>query len=239
MCIYCNLVLVVLVVALNSQAHAGRIIGGHESAEHSRPYMVYVKGYDVNDEPFTCGGFLVREDFVMTAAHCKAKFYYVCFGMNRLDDNRTKCSSVKKDFQHKDYNNKTLTNDIMLLKLSNRAAKKIKRMKPIAMADKADNSPKMCLVIGWGITDNGKTSSKLMEVNVTLTDDEMCTEEKAFYSKGKKGPAGGDSGGPLVCENGKAYGVISGNLEDLTKYTKIPEYMDWIKEVMQPKSALD
>uniref|UniRef100_A0A3Q2FTP0 Peptidase S1 domain-containing protein n=1 Tax=Cyprinodon variegatus TaxID=28743 RepID=A0A3Q2FTP0_CYPVA len=74
MCIYCNLVLVVLVLALNSQ---GEIIGGHESENKSRPYMVYVEGYDENNDGnnvnFTCGGFLVREDFVMTAAHCKAK----------------------------------------------------------------------------------------------------------------------------------------------------------------------
>ncbi|XP_038136679.1 granzyme B-like [Cyprinodon tularosa] len=252
MFIYCNLVLVVLVLALNSQvtavidghsvldsihfkcqtAHAGRIIVVHKSAEHSRLYMVHVEGYDEEKGNFTCGGFLVSEDFVMTAAHCKAESYNVCFGMNSLDDKRMKCSSVKEHFPHKDYKEETLTNDIMLLKLSKRAAKEI--INPIAMADKADNSPKMCLVIGWGRTEYNKISSKLMEVNVTLTDDEMCPEEKDFCSKGKKGPAEGDNGGPLVCENGKAYGVISGQLEDLTKYTKIPEYMDWIKEVMQP-----
>ncbi len=43
------------------------IVGGIDSVPHSRPYMVYIRD-KISKQ--TCGGFLVREDYVMTAAHC-------------------------------------------------------------------------------------------------------------------------------------------------------------------------
>ena len=48
---------------------SGKIIGGHEAEPHSRPYMAFLQ-FKTSGKPNHCGGFLVREDFVLTAAHC-------------------------------------------------------------------------------------------------------------------------------------------------------------------------
>uniref|UniRef100_A0A3Q0T320 Peptidase S1 domain-containing protein n=1 Tax=Amphilophus citrinellus TaxID=61819 RepID=A0A3Q0T320_AMPCI len=53
--------------------HSGKIVGGHEAVPHSRPYMVLLKRHMSNGQIKYCGGFLLNEDFVMTAAHCQAK----------------------------------------------------------------------------------------------------------------------------------------------------------------------
>uniref|UniRef100_A0A5F9DG21 Granzyme H n=1 Tax=Oryctolagus cuniculus TaxID=9986 RepID=A0A5F9DG21_RABIT len=61
--------LLLLAFFLPPWAEAGEIIGGHEAKPHSRPYMAYLQ-YWKDNRKRTCGGFLVREDFVLTAAHC-------------------------------------------------------------------------------------------------------------------------------------------------------------------------
>uniref|UniRef100_A0A3Q0TB97 Peptidase S1 domain-containing protein n=1 Tax=Amphilophus citrinellus TaxID=61819 RepID=A0A3Q0TB97_AMPCI len=51
--------------------HSGKIVGGHEAVPHSRPYMVLLERHMSNGQIKYCGGFLLNEDFVMTAAHCQ------------------------------------------------------------------------------------------------------------------------------------------------------------------------
>uniref|UniRef100_A0A8C3H9I2 Peptidase S1 domain-containing protein n=1 Tax=Chrysemys picta bellii TaxID=8478 RepID=A0A8C3H9I2_CHRPI len=46
------------------------IIGGQEARPHSRPYMAFVKIEKGGNQRSKCGGFLIREDVVVTAAHC-------------------------------------------------------------------------------------------------------------------------------------------------------------------------
>ncbi|XP_032427005.1 granzyme G-like [Xiphophorus hellerii] len=236
MFIYCDLAALVLVLTFYRQAHAGKIIGGREAAPHSRPYMALLTCRADNGSETYCGGVLVSEYFVITAAHCKAKSYEVCLGLHSYGKNSS-CLSVEQDFPHKNYDNKYYTNDIMLLKLSTKAIFD-KNVQPIVLADMCDNKlPKKCVVSGWGATsdDNKNMSNELREVNVTLTHGDFCTEKNEYCSKGEDGPAEGDSGGPLVCEDGKAFGVISAKslTFKLTKYAKIPYYREWIDEIMK------
>uniref|UniRef100_A0A671NHC9 Granzyme B-like n=1 Tax=Sinocyclocheilus anshuiensis TaxID=1608454 RepID=A0A671NHC9_9TELE len=42
------------------------IFGGKEAKHHSRPYMVSIQCKNHH----TCGGMLIRQDYVLTAAHC-------------------------------------------------------------------------------------------------------------------------------------------------------------------------
>ncbi|OWK09089.1 hypothetical protein Celaphus_00015387, partial [Cervus elaphus hippelaphus] len=65
-----EMVLFLLLAALLfPTGEAGKIIEGQEAKPHSHPYMAYLQ-FKTSGEPHICGGFLVREDFVLTAAHC-------------------------------------------------------------------------------------------------------------------------------------------------------------------------
>ncbi|XP_063102168.1 granzyme B-like [Cavia porcellus] len=64
-----QLLLLLLVFLLLPRAEAGEIIGGHEAKPHSRTYMAYLK-IRLEKSRKICDGFLIQEDFVVTAAHC-------------------------------------------------------------------------------------------------------------------------------------------------------------------------
>uniref|UniRef100_A0A8D2KJ81 Granzyme B-like n=1 Tax=Urocitellus parryii TaxID=9999 RepID=A0A8D2KJ81_UROPR len=75
-----NLCLLLLAFFLPPKAQAGEIIGGHESKPHSRPYMAYLQ-FVAQGVQKKCGGFLIREDFVLTAAHCPLVCNHVAQGI--------------------------------------------------------------------------------------------------------------------------------------------------------------
>ncbi|XP_060149585.1 granzyme B-like isoform X3 [Globicephala melas] len=111
------LFLLLLAFSLPPRAKAGEIIGGHEVKPHSRPYMAFLQIWDQDDQK-RCGGFLIREDFVLTAAHCWGSSVNVTLGAHNIKDReRTQqVIPVRRAIPHPGYNEKNYSNDIMLLK---------------------------------------------------------------------------------------------------------------------------
>ncbi|XP_019110637.1 mast cell protease 1 [Larimichthys crocea] len=237
MSIHCELIILILALTLDGQVHTGQIYGGKVAEPHSRPYMAILEAKMSNGLIKHCGGFILTEDFVMTAAHCQAKSYRVLLGVHDFFKTKEIQSvDVEKAFPHKDYNSTDYINDVMILKLSSKV-KFSKTVKAIPLAGQNDGSPKSCIVSGWGSTSKenepGQRMSRvLMEVNVTLIDNEFCKNNDMYCSEGEVGPRIGDSGGPLVCEDGKAYGVVSNFFQDsspsLCSYSMISDHMSWI-----------
>uniref|UniRef100_A0A3P9HGJ4 trypsin n=1 Tax=Oryzias latipes TaxID=8090 RepID=A0A3P9HGJ4_ORYLA len=237
----CELVVVTVVLVFYGQGFAGEIIGGSEAKPHSRPYMALLKRNVSQNQVKYCDGFLLDEDFLMTAAHCQAEFITVYLGLHYVHDKKNVQEiTVKEAFPYKDYREDGFVNDLMLLKLSSKAQIN-NYVKPIALADHNSPVPQHCIVSGWGKTSmNAKlTSNKLMEVEVTLIGDENCPNENSFCSEGKTGPGPGDSGGPLVCEGEVAYGVVSSIYtppsggKQLYVFAKISDQKRWITSTMK------
>nr|XP_020767247.1 granzyme B-like isoform X3 [Odocoileus virginianus texanus] len=109
--------LLLVAFLLTPRAKAGEIIGGHEAKPHSRPYMAYLQ-YRIQDDKMMCGGFLVRQDFVLTAAHCNGSSISVTLGAHNIKqrERTQQVIRVRRAIPHPGYNSKDLSNDIMLLK---------------------------------------------------------------------------------------------------------------------------
>ncbi|KAM8873603.1 granzyme E-like [Spinachia spinachia] len=236
-----GLPMLMLALTLAGRGDAGGIIGGHEVAPHARPYMVLLQRITDAGAHFRCGGLLVSEDFVMTAAHCHAKSIRVLLGVHDVDSKPEQAVLVAQAFLHEDYNDTDFRNDIMLLKLSSKAIFN-QNVAPIALADEGDVAGlKSCLVPGWGKTKRTSDgmSSLLMEVKVDLISYSPCEENNFYCSEGDKGPFQGDSGGPLVCEDGKAHGVFSNvfvpksNDPYIYCFVKIFPYIPWIDSTVK------
>ncbi|XP_074184195.1 mast cell protease 1A [Rhinolophus sinicus] len=241
------LLLLLLAFLLPPGVEEEEIIGGHEAKPHSRPYMAYIQF--VNKGKKTCGGVLVRENFVLTAAHCSGSSISVILGAHNIKVNEStqQVIPVRTPIPHPKYNSTTRANDIMLLKLEDKA-KLNDAVRTIGLPGRRDNvQPGMvCSVAGWGrLGVNTPGPAKLHEVELEIQRDKECTSRFIYYNNAFQICVGdptkiqssfkGDSGSPLVCGQ-KAQGIVSFGKttgKPPRVYTRIKYFLPWIKRTMK------
>ncbi|XP_006835578.1 PREDICTED: granzyme B-like [Chrysochloris asiatica] len=243
-----QLLLLLLACILVPKAETGKIIGGQEVKPHSRPYMAYIQYSKQHKE--ICGGFLIKEDFVLTAAHCFGCFMNVTLGAHNINqtEKTQQFIPVRRAIRHPAYNDTILLNDIMLLQLEKKA--RLTKTVSILRLPKENSQVmpgKTCRVAGWGKRSlNDRPSPTLYEVNLTVQKDQMCESRYPKYYNNtseicvgdpKKTASSfqGDSGGPLVCDN-VAQGIVSYGNDNGTPprvFTKISHFLKWIKKTIK------
>ncbi|XP_075768013.1 mast cell protease 1A-like [Pelodiscus sinensis] len=223
------------------------IIEGREAWPHSRPYMAHLR-IQHGKKILGCGGFLVEENFVLTAAHCWGEEINVTLGAHKIKDKeRTQQKiTVRQQIPHPEYDDKTLNNDIMLLKLA-KPAKLNGEVGaiPLPCAGEETEAGTVCRVAGWGRTfpeDDSSAANALQEVEVDVLDNEECSYDDNYdpatmlcagHSENDRNSAQGDSGGPLLC-GGKAQGIVSwGPDTPPGVYTRVSTFIDWIHKKMR------
>uniref|UniRef100_A0A4W5KTG6 Peptidase S1 domain-containing protein n=1 Tax=Hucho hucho TaxID=62062 RepID=A0A4W5KTG6_9TELE len=238
--------------------HSGdcaEIIDGKEVKPHSLPYMALLEDKKGNK---MCGGILIHQQWVLTAAHCTDinKVFLGVHSIKQEEKETRQVRKVKGRIPHPCYDPIYKVNDIMLLKLD-KIVKQTKAVKPLELhVPVADvQAGTHCSVSGWGATkNNAKTMSDVLKsTNVTVIDRRICNSADYYnmtpiitYSmlcagsvdKTRVDSCQGDSGGPLVC-GGELSGVVSFGKECGIKkkpgvYTLISKiYFDWINKTMR------
>ncbi|XP_075868788.1 trypsin-3-like [Nelusetta ayraudi] len=224
-----------------------KIVGGFECPKNSVPYQVSLfTGYNF------CGGTLLSDEWVLSAAHCKTKSdVEVRLGEHDIwEVDGTEQHIMSAEFiRHPDYDSRTQDSDIMLIKLS-RPATLNAYVRPALLPTKCASDGTKCQVSGWGSlrsSDEGsRFPAKLQCLEVPLLSDDTCFNSYPFqitenmlcagYLEGGKDSCQGDSGGPLMCQ-GELQGVVSwGHGCALRKkpgvYTKVCNYLAWIRNTM-------
>lgn len=182
---------------------ADRIIGGMEAHVNELPWMARL-GYRRDEYSgrldYSCGGSLISERYVLTAAHCINENTGLVPVQVRLGekDARTEidCENqsgeqvcalppvdvdVERVIKHKDYGQNRFQNDIALLRLAS-AVPFTDSVKPVCLPVEGDErrkdlTGKKVQVAGWGRVHNrnGATSSEtLMKVAVPVTPANDC-----------------------------------------------------------------
>ncbi|WP_436501215.1 S1 family peptidase [Actinokineospora sp. HUAS TT18] len=193
------------------------IVGGTRAKIADHPYVVYLA---TRDGYQFCGGTLVAEDKVVTAAHCAqayaAKDIRVVAG--REDKRGTDGVEVKvtKAWIHPEFNDVVGGSDVAVLTLAEPLA-----LRPLTVADDEDSykAGTKGVILGWGRTsDGGPTSRYLLKADVPIVADASCQKSYdgfaaksmvcAGYDEGGVDACQGDSGGPLVIA-GRLVGIAS------------------------------
>ncbi|XP_004477540.2 mast cell protease 1A-like [Dasypus novemcinctus] len=243
-----QLFFLLLTFRLLPRAEAGKIIGGHEAKPHSYPYMAFLQ-IKTSEKTKICGGFLVHEDFVLSAAHCWGSKINVTLGAHNVNkkERTQQHIPVRRAIRHPAYDNSTTANDIMLLQLMRNAnltaevsTLQLPRRTMLVMPGR------VCRVASWGRIQVNKSTDRLHEVELEVQWDKECISlYKDHYNSATQLCVGdpremkssfkGDSGGPLVCNN-VAQGIVSfgkKNGRSPRVYTKISSFLSWIKETMR------
>ncbi|XP_011302033.1 trypsin-1 isoform X1 [Fopius arisanus] len=205
-----------------------RIVGGQTTAVNEYPWMVRLSYL----HKFYCGGSLINDRYVLTAAHCVRGIVFrlmwfmikVTFGEHDRCDEKNQPESrfviraITGDFNFMDYDN-----DIALLRLNDRVPLS-NSIRPICLPSvKAKTYEGVkAIAAGWGtLKEDGKVSCVLQGVEVPVMSQAACRNTSykptmisdnmlcAGYPDGKKDSCQGDSGGPLIAErDDKKYEVI-------------------------------
>ncbi|TWW80582.1 Duodenase-1 [Takifugu flavidus] len=229
------------------------IVGGKEAKPHSRPYMASLQV----GKNHTCGGILIRQDFVLTSAHCKRAGMTAVLGAHNIgrQEASQQRMEVAEFIPHPQY--RKFVYDVMLLKLHcsqlKRAAVLNKYVRPIELPKKGGRirDHLRCAVAGWGRTgENQPTSKVLKEATEETLSRFKCKDiwQQHFngtqmictkFDRKKGGVCQGDSGGPLLCSN-KLRGLTAFTVLNKCSHDEYPHvfmkvsfFVPWIQSVMQ------
>ncbi|KAG7463688.1 hypothetical protein MATL_G00179270 [Megalops atlanticus] len=182
------------------------IIGGKKAKPHSRPYMA---SFQIR-ESHVCGGLLIREDFVLTAAHCirpgynnedsavsvsaaadlpcSPKSMRVVLGAHNLKKKEKSQQKipVKKCIKHKLNEKSPFDFDLMLLKLQRNATlDKYVQVKELPKKEETLKENTRCLISGWGWKKpDGPAEDILQDVVLAIQSSKDCKRiwQKHFTS---------------------------------------------------------
>ncbi|XP_001362475.1 anionic trypsin-like [Monodelphis domestica] len=225
-----------------------KIVGGETCQEASVPYQVSLNaGYHF------CGGSLINEQWVVSAAHCYMSRIQVRLGEHNIEvtEGNEQFIDSEKVIRHPGYSFWTLDNDIMLIKLKTPVILN-DHVLPISLPKDCAPAGTECLISGWGNTlSSGADYPDLLQcLQAPLLSDAECRASYpgeitdnmvcAGFLEGGKDSCQGDSGGPVAC-NGELQGIVSWGYGCAQKgrpgvYTKVCNFVNWIEETIAANS---
>ncbi|XP_073819839.1 venom protease-like [Musca autumnalis] len=198
------------------------IVGGKNADAKEFPFMALLMYVNGPQRSVLCGGSLVSEKYVITAAHC----FYVpnepnMVRLGELDYNTTDDDAAPVDFSiasykiHEEYDDVTRFHDIAVVRL-NATVKFNDYIVPACLPLVDGRDFRQFLAAGWGaLKDFGKMATHLQKVKLDNFNDATCLEKidtrvvsinttiqmcaGSFYYE--RDTCTGDSGGPLFVDH--------------------------------------
>ncbi|KAH8270134.1 hypothetical protein KR018_004312, partial [Drosophila ironensis] len=231
----------------------GRITGGSAASVGQFPYQV---GLSLKLNALStawCGGSLISENWVLTAAHCTDGVQSVTVYLGattRTSPEITYTVSSGDIIIHSGWNSANLRNDISLIKIPTVTfSTKIKKVTIPSIANSYSTyAGETAIASGWGRTSDSATSvsNSLQYVDLTVITNTVCaatygtsivtSSNVCVQTPNGQSTCNGDSGGPLVLKSNSiqigltSFGASAGCEKGYpAAFTRVTSYLDWIK----------
>lgn len=176
-----------------AEAGGGKVIGGEVAADGAWPWQValMINGAPVSPDGQFCGGSLILDRWVLTAAHCvhmqddKGNWgdldpasISVLVGTHVIAPGQGDLVGVAQIFRHPDYVGTAFDNDIALIRLARAPQVPFATVKvPDAQfGDQLDQPGVVTIVTGWGLTEGGTHPDQLHQTQIQMMDRNQCNQ---------------------------------------------------------------
>jgi len=258
------LVTLVLCYDLNDKISLDtKIVNGRPSRRGQFPHQALIYIFFQSGRPASCGGSLINDQWVLTAAHClrNAVEFEVHLGALRVNNTLESGRQIIRTSEsviHPLYFPLIVLNDIGLIKLS-RPVRFSNTVRPVQLPRQLDSYIDVNVTAsGFGLMNTTDTSLApvLQFATMTTITNRECRSVFGFLlirrtvicARGPRAEStcNGDSGGPLVRTSDNtlvgitSFGSAKGcHLGYPSGYTRVIPYLPWISEVTGENFTID
>ncbi|XP_054084644.1 serine protease 1-like [Zeugodacus cucurbitae] len=229
----------------------GRITKGETAKPDQFPYQVGLQFYNGTENNGWCGGSIISNNWILTAAHCTvgSTSVTVYLGSNvRANPRVTRTAQQADIIAHPGFNFQSLQHDLAVIKIDPiEYAEDIQRVRlPTKPCLYSNLVGERAIIAGWGLDSAGTQPTNLQYAELNIISNALCRKTFNQYidptkicvaTQNGESTCDGDSGGPLVLASSRVQiGIVSfGSSLGCSSpapdvFTRVTSYMDWIKE---------